>query len=398
MQPTMVITKTNLICGLGYDLKTVMNRLYQGDQGLQKIILETPIDNQSKILFGKADFDFKHLLGGKGWRNTERHSMMACLGVKALKNKKDETGAPFDRGIILGCDLNRCPNEFKEAVMQKEHNLINPMLGINRTANAVASLVAIKEQLSGLNFTITTGFTSGLEAFYFSQMSIAGKRVKVVFIGAVQMMLPELVYAFATNSQTNKSSRVFSHHQPGQVIAGEGGGLLRVMSQQTALDFGEPILATYLGFGLASASRAADNNCATVAINQALMRAGCEPKDIDAVFLSANGNEEQDQSEDDALGEIFSGKLPAVAIKGALGETFYAGGALAAVVAVEAIQRNELPPTAHLNDSSAYKSCILSDQIQECNLRRVLVLSLDRTKKACAIILGKDKKNYASGF
>lgn len=86
---------------------------------------------------------------------------------------------------------------------------------------------------------------------------------------------------------------------------------------------------------------------AELAMQLALQDAGLGAKDIDYVNMHGTGTKDGDLSESHAFCRVFSGHVPpASSIKGALGHSLGASGALEAVVSVLALNRGYLPGTA----------------------------------------------------
>lgn len=392
MNELIAITKTNCISALGPDHATVMAKLYQGQDGLLPITVEATQAKQEQQLFGRADFAYKELLGGTGWRKVDRDALMVCLAARNMIGGVDEVVDSQERGIIFGCGFETTPREFIQAISEQNVTLVNPMTAVNLPANSVASLVAIKQQLTGVNMTLTTGFTAGLEIVHFAKLALMSQQAKIILAGAVTSYTDDVINDFANYLEPGSSSSVFHYPTGWPVIAGEGVGLLRLMTLTTARLVQEPVLAVVLGLGLSTAG-VDKNNCVHAAVKEACQQAACDAKEIDAVFLSANGDQLQEQLEQQALAACLAEAIPAVAIKGAIGDCYYAGGALAAVTAVEAMRRQQLPPTVHLKPNYSAGAYRLSNYPQDCQLKKVLVLSVDRLNKASALLLGRGQES-----
>lgn len=387
IQQPVGIIDFQIICSLGHDTHGVIQRLYNGEHVMSQDHLLPPLEEQM-VLFGAADFDYKSLLGGTGWRHHSRSALMMCLAARKLLENTDQQCLPEELGVVVGYNHNIYSHEFQQAVRNKELKMINPPFFLNMSTNAVASQMALLQNIQGYSMTVTTGFTAGLEALHFAAQSIITKRASHVLTGAVEERLNELVHAFATYSSSEESSELFRHHKPGQVIGGEGCALLRLAGLDSLTNGEKDCKALFKGFAMRFYNGDDSGNCVTDAIEEALQVAGCQSDDINAVFLSANGHKKQDALEAEGLANIIARPLPAVALKGALGDTFHAGGAIAAAVATVALEKGLLPPTVHLKSANPYGKCILSDACQKGSFKNILVLSLDRTEKVAAAVIG----------
>jgi 3-oxoacyl-(acyl-carrier-protein) synthase len=142
-------------------------------------------------------------------------------------------------------------------------------------------------------------------------------------------------------------------------------------AEETARARGAKPVLEILGFGAAhdastSQGYQISGKGASTAMRQALEYSGVTPDQIACIVTSGSGSPAGDEMEARALASIFGDKLaaiPACAPKASLGECMGASGALCAVTAGLALQRQELPPTAGFTASDA--KIRLSDQPQK---------------------------------
>jgi 3-oxoacyl-[acyl-carrier-protein] synthase II len=125
-------------------------------------------------------------------------------------------------------------------------------------------------------------------------------------------------------------------------------------TEETASARGAQPWFELLGFGTAHDAREIMGYCvraegATAAIEQALAETRIGPDDIGCIIAGANGSRTGDAMEANALRNVFGDRLaniPVTAPKAATGEMMGASGALCAVTAGLALQRQQVPPTA----------------------------------------------------
>jgi 3-oxoacyl-[acyl-carrier-protein] synthase II len=147
-----------------------------------------------------------------------------------------------------------------------------------------------------------------------------------------------------------------------------------------ALARGARVLAELAGYGattdaLHETRPDAEGLHVAHAIRRALLKAGLEPDDLDAVFAHATGTPVGDRAEASALRRSLgdaAGRVPVAAIKGALGHLMGAAGAVQAVAAVVALQRQVLPPTVNLEASDIPDLCFVGAAAKPTRLRHVL--------------------------
>ena len=89
------------------------------------------------------------------------------------------------------------------------------------------------------------------------------------------------------------------------------------------------------------------------ALRAALADAGMQPEDVGYVNAHGTATPEGDPVEIDALKTVFGPQAPALAVsasKSMLGHLLGAAGAIEAAITIMALARQEIPPTAHLDD------------------------------------------------
>jgi 3-oxoacyl-[acyl-carrier-protein] synthase II len=148
--------------------------------------------------------------------------------------------------------------------------------------------------------------------------------------------------------------RPFDLHRDGLVL-GEGAAMFVLELESRALARGVQPLARILGHGNtqdayhATAPRP-DGTRAQQAMQQALRRAGLPAQAIGYVNAHGTGTPRNDAAEARAICNTFGAAteaLPVSSIKGAVGHTMAASGAIEAAVCVLALQHGFLPGTAH---------------------------------------------------
>ena len=159
------------------------------------------------------------------------------------------------------------------------------------------------------------------------------------------------------NDLPSQTPRPFDRDRDG-VVCGEGCGIILLESLDSAKGRGAAIYAEIEGFAtLSDASNMANPNADSMerCINAALADARMEPSDIDYVNAHATATEQGDIAESTAIERVFGNTTPVSSIKGHLGHTMAASGALELAATVEMINRDCLIPTLNLDNID--KSC-----------------------------------------
>jgi 3-oxoacyl-[acyl-carrier-protein] synthase II len=118
------------------------------------------------------------------------------------------------------------------------------------------------------------------------------------------------------------------------------------------------------------------------AIRAALDDAGCAPSDVGFVSAHGTGTPYNDAMEAAALTRVFgAGRVPVDSIKGAVGHTLGAAGALEAVLCVRVLETGLVPPTIGLEDLDP--ACATLDCVQR-EPRRVTTRTVVSTSSGFA--------------
>jgi 3-oxoacyl-(acyl-carrier-protein) synthase len=131
---------------------------------------------------------------------------------------------------------------------------------------------------------------------------------------------------------------------------GEGAAILVLESEENALGRGAKILARLTGWGMSCDAYHAtaphpQGAGAAAAMQSALRRANLEPGVIGYVNAHGTGTRDNDLAEAIALKTVFHNRVPPFSsTKRIFGHALAASGALEAVVCIEALRRQELPP------------------------------------------------------
>lgn len=357
MTPRIVVTGTGVIASIGAGVSDFEKALYEGASGVKasnRIAGQTFAD--------AGEFDPKPWLGNKGVRVLDRGTRLLCIAAQmaltetGLSQDAVEVG-DADLGMICGTMFGGIHSiaAFDWVGITDGPALVSPMDFPNTVINAPAGQAAIKHKLRGVNSTICSGLASGLYAIDYAAEFLRLGRAKYLLAGGMEEVWEEAATGFQRLNLTTPSGvpHPFGTNRDG-TVAGEGAALWMLESEDTAKSRGVKPLLEILGFG---ASHDATTNLgyqvtgkgATLAMQRALEYSGVNADQIACVIASANGSPSGDEMEARALSGVFGSRvagIPVCAPKAALGECMGGSGALCAVIAGMALQRQEVPPTA----------------------------------------------------
>ncbi|WP_226397957.1 MULTISPECIES: beta-ketoacyl-[acyl-carrier-protein] synthase family protein [unclassified Synechococcus] len=233
---------------------------------------------------------------------------------------------------------------------------VNPLTVPMLIPDAAAGQVAIDLGLHGGAHTPVSACASGAEAMMLAQMLLNDGRADLVLAGGTEAPVNRLgLVGFSAmralssrNDAPEKASRPYSKDRDGFVLS-EGAGVLAMMREV------DTPCGAALGWQLACGSSSDGHHIvapepqgtqASLAIEDALRRAGVEPGDLCAVQAHATGTSLGDLAEARALRRSLGSAadhIPVFAPKGQLGHLLGAAGAVEAILGLQALRQGTLP-------------------------------------------------------
>jgi 3-oxoacyl-[acyl-carrier-protein] synthase II len=314
-----------------------------------------------------ADFDPQFWLGNKGIRVLDRSARLLAVAVHMALSEAGFTPEGKDRvstdiGLVCGTLFGSVHSitAFDWSGLVDGPSLVSPMEFPNTVINAPAGQAAIRYRMGGVNSTICAGLASSLHAIQYAAEFLRFGRARILLAGGVDELCDESINGFQ-RLQAASSTGValpFGGLRDG-VLPGEGAALWMLESEDSACAAGRVPWLEICGFGSTHDAHHIGSfdlrGCgAAQAIRLAIADAEIAPQDIACVVASAGGGRVGDEMEARALEAVFREHMagpPVCAPKAAFGEAMGASGALCAMAAGLALQRQSLPPTANFTDS-----------------------------------------------
>ena len=262
---------------------------------------------------------------------------------------------------------------------------------------AAADWIAQHFNLSNSGITINAACASSTIALTTAAGRIAADQQDAILVWGAEI-LSEFVFAGFASLQalTSDRCRPFSKNRNGLAL-GEGGGALLLMSERRARQEGYKALAIIRGWGVANdavhlTAPAQDGRGLIKACKRALNRAALEADKIAAINAHGTGTIHNDNMEIAAFSALFGQrKIPFHSVKGALGHTLGAAGALETVIAVESLNNQLLPPTTGLEEAENEISNQVSPEIIKFSGKNLLLTNSGFGGVNAALILAGSK-------
>ncbi len=338
-------------------------------------------------------------------RNLDRSALvlLAAVGMAIKEAKLVIDASNTDRiGIATGTTFSHLQPivDFDREVFKESINFASPVLFPSTVLNAASSQASIRYNIQGFNTTISTGFTSSLEAVKYAINSLENGHADIVFSAGLEPLSRSLLFGlkklrYIAGISGPDISCPFDARRNGPVPA-EGAGVLCLETESSAKKRKVKPYAKILSVESCFDPRGTAKVYPTgesiaQAVISAIGEAGVKPGDIDYISSCANSTRDLDRIEVKALKKVFGanvGKIPVSSIKSMIGETFSASGAMQMISCVGAMEHGIIPPTINykLSDPQCDINCVPNKPIKKkVNLALVVSSGPGGYNSACVI-------------
>lgn len=321
----IVVTGMGMVSPLGSDITKAVERLQQGESGVQPAA-ENPY---SPFLASVQDYDATRFVPRSKLRRMESLNHYAinaagdALSMAGLL-QRNEQGEPVpleDVGVLVGTGYAGIESVIKhqKSLFDEGIEKLRPVHFPTTVYNATAGMIAIEHQLRGINSTLTGLDMPGEYALLYACILLQKQpESKILVIGADSYndRLQQGLYSLGllTQAKGDKPHRAFEHGTDG-IVMGEGAGALLLETESSARARGAEILAEIAGvFQSSSADQPYGYGQTPEAPNKALAQltraSGKSIQDYDLINLSANGIPLLDKLESSLLEQLEPGTTP----------------------------------------------------------------------------------------
>lgn len=375
----VVITGMGAVSPYGTGVETLYVSLKQGKSA---VVSHPPLESIKGLRCHIAglvpDVDEKHV-PRKFRRSMSRMSIFSLLAsMEALKMAQisEELRQSEQTGVIIGTTISSPQTQqdfFAEYLQDFSIERIKSSLFFKIMGHSCAANVAQALGISGRVMAPSAACATGGQAIGLGYEAITLGRQSIMLCGGAEELHPltvaifDIINAASTsfNTDPDHSPRPFDERRDGTVCS-EGCGILVLESLTSALDRGVPILAEIVGFATNSdTSNISTPNPARIeqCMRMALAKADMEPSQVDYVNAHATATLLGDPAECRAIERIFGSDVPVSSLKGHLGHSLAASGALELIGVVGMIREELCLPTLNLEQPG--QDCAMVRHVQQ---------------------------------
>ncbi len=373
----VVVTGLGAVSPLGLDAESTWAGVSTGRSGVGPITTFDASNLATRIAASVRGFDAGQYMDIKEAR---RLSLFIQYAVAAAQQAVDQArlSIPEDEqhttGVEIGSALggSSLVEEQRLVLEQRGPRAVNPTFLPAILINSAACTVAIRHGIRGPVSAPVAACATGAVAIGEAARRLWSGEADVMLAGGSDSVMTTLgiaafgrLGALSTKNDTpERACAPFSADRDGTVV-GEGAAVIVLETLAHAQRRGAPILAELAGYGLTSDAvhlvmPDPQGTYAARAMSAALRQAGLRSGDLGWICAHGTGTQLNDVAETKAIKLALGDAAyttPVSSIKGALGHTLGASGALAAVTAVQALNAGIIPPT--LNYAAPDPECDL---------------------------------------
>ena len=398
----IVVTGLGVFCGAGATVQELWTNVVEGRSSAvwkkfpgRKSPLRVAVCTAPNV---RTDLPELHAA-----RKMDRCVQMALAATRQAWSDAglDENSLPPERiGIISG--TSRGPLEkIGESARLLDHGRMLPSLAANSTVACLSGALGHILGVRGAGFTVSATCASAAMAIALGAQQILTGSVDVVVAGGAEASFQPLLV-----SQLSVAGLLGSHEDPDRVcrpfdvtrdgiLLGEGAAFIVLESALSARRRGAKIHARLAGWalGIDSAGRSGVSESGEgllQVMNPALRLAGLDSTQVDYCNTHGTGTQLNDRAEARAMAHLMSESekgIPCSSTKPITGHCLGATPAIEAVISIQTIRHQCLPPT--INCEQPDPECaldIIPDKSRVAPVRAVMSNSLGFWGKHASLI------------
>lgn len=358
----VVITGMGAVSPFGAGVEALWNGLAAGTGCMHTVPeLEALPMVKTKVAATVPEMDFSYI-PRQARRSMSRMAFYAYAAAQEALRQAGYTTPPDGLGFFMGSTLNSISVWLKiTAQCQANHlELIKTSDFLQIMNHSPLATVAQALKINGPSVGAADACATGLMNLGLGYMAVKSGWLKQALCGGTEEYHPMFSACFdvmqATsynfNDAPSQACRPFDKDRTG-LVASEGCGLLFLEREEDARARGAAILGEIIGF----ASNTDTENIAypSAATLQACMQAALDdahlqPRQVDVLNAHATGTLIGDIAESRAAYQVFGPHIRTNSLKGALGHSMGASGALETIACVQMLQKQFLLPTQNLHE------------------------------------------------
>jgi 3-oxoacyl-[acyl-carrier-protein] synthase II len=361
----VVISGVGAVSPLGNDVASLVGGIEEGKSAVQYMEGWDRYTGLRSLVAAPAELENEKAIPRKSRRSMGRMSIFA---VQAAEQSLVDAGIGPESlsssrlGCIIGSTMGSAESlceTFETMLPERDLSRLGAMKFFQCVSHTAAMNVAQYLGITGCVMATSAACASSLQAIGLGYDLIRMGRQDVVVCGGSEELHPtvtgsfDILFATSTgyNDDPQQTPRPFDSERDG-LVCGEGCGILLLEDRERALERGAEIHAEVIGYHTGgSGEHVSQSNRASIVhcMREALADAELMPGEIDYINAHGTATKHGDEVEAAAIAEVFGDSVPVSSLKGNIGHTLGASGALELIVSLASMKTGVIHPTLNLD-------------------------------------------------
>ncbi|HEX9021887.1 MAG TPA: beta-ketoacyl synthase N-terminal-like domain-containing protein [Nitrospirota bacterium] len=381
----VVITGLGVVSPFGNGLPALMKGFEESRSAVRRMDGWEAYSGLQSLVGAPVEMEGEKRIPRQKRRSMGRMSIFAAQAADEAIADAGITLAGEDRGrvgCVIGSTMGSAKSindAFEIMLPARDLSRLNSTMFFQCMSHTAAANIAQYLGLSGVVMAPAAACASALHAIGAGYDLIRLGRQDMLFCGGAEELHPtvtgsfDILFATSTryNDAPHKTPRPFDRDRDGLVCA-EGSGIVVLEEYERAVKRNAKIYAeikgystTANGFHVSQSNRDSMLAC----MRQAMRDAGIGSGEIDYINAHATATVQGDQEEAEAIREIFGSSVPVSSLKGYIGHTLGASGAIELAASLKMMKEGVIYPTRNLE--SIAPDCAGIDHVTEPRRKQI---------------------------
>jgi 3-oxoacyl-[acyl-carrier-protein] synthase II len=361
----VVISGAGAVSALGNDVASLVAGIEEGRSAVRYMEGWDQYIGLRSLVAAPAELRNEKAIPRKSRRSMGR---MSILAVQATEQSLDDAGIGPESfssgrlGCIIGSTMGSAESlseTFETMLPERDLSRLSAMKFFQCLSHTAAMNVAQYLGITGCVMATSAACASSLQAIGLGYDLIRMGKQDVMICGGSEELHPtvtgsfDILFATSTgyNDDPQRTPRPFDSERDG-LVCGEGCGILVLEERERALERRARIYAEVIGYHTGgSGEHVSQSNRASIVrcLGEALASAELSPGDVDYINAHGTATRHGDEVEAKAIAEVFGDSVPVSSLKGYIGHTLGASGALELIVSLAMMENGVIYPTLNLD-------------------------------------------------
>ena len=364
----VVISGTGAVSPLGSDVPSLLKGIIQKKSAVRYMEGWDKYTGLRSLVGATAKLENEKAIPRKNRRSMGRMSIFAAQAAQqAVKDAglSVEMLSSGQVGCIIGSTMgsaNSLNEVFEIMIPEKDFSQLSSMKFFQCVSHTAAMNVAQYLGITGQVMAPSAACASSLQAIGAGYDLIRFGRQKAALCGGTEELHPTVTgifdILFATsvkhNNNPNNTPRPFDMQRDG-LVCGEGSGILVLEEYEHAMQRNAKIYGEITGYNTCSSGAhvsQSNKESMVLCLLQALNDAKISPYNVDYINAHATATIQGDREESEAIKKVFGESVPVSSLKGYIGHTLGASGAIELIVSLAMMDKGIIYPTLNLDTAS----------------------------------------------